>query len=333
MKKTKKQSWTQSMSAGVQHELAAGKASASLHDRFEAAERLLGSPSTRSLTSPDSTKTTPSATPVTGPVLYLPLESIGLREDAIRQVHEAHALDLALSIAAVGLIHFPVINHRNEVIAGSQRLAALEFLSLFRTLPSRDIRRLYAYGQADAASDDADELDGDDKLTDDQVALLKAGFERHFPHGIPVHRIDLDALPVATQALTIETIENEKRLDFSKSELLSLVNRLKAAGFRDRAGRPRAGERTLAGELERITGKSRRTVFRLLEDLRGQPSSTTERLPSETSRTIGRALADQLGMQVSIRDHPKKRGEGAIVIRYRSFQERADALRKMGMKT
>jgi hypothetical protein len=325
------------MSAGVHHELAAGKAGASLHERFEAAERLLGAPTTAAATPPGSvTRTT--ATPATpasapGPVQYLPLESLGLRDDAIRQVHEAHALDLALSIAAVGLIHFPVINARNEVIAGSQRLAALEFLSLFRTLPSHDIRRLYAYGHSANDQDSVGTPDDEDVLSDEQVALLKAGFERHFPRGIPVHRIDLDSLPVATQALTIETIENEKRLDFSKAELLSLVSRLKAAGFRDRAGRPRAGERTLAGELERITGKSRRTVFRLLEELRGQPSPTTERPPSETSRAIGRALADQLGIQVSVREHPKKRGEGSIVIRYRSFQERADALRKMGIKT
>jgi hypothetical protein len=335
VKNTKKQRWTQSMSAGVQHELVAGKSGASLQDRFEVAERLMNSSAPRPATASSTESATASmmtgaaAPSSTDPVTFMPLESIGLRDDALRQVHEAHALDLALSIAAVGLIHFPVVNTRGEVIAGSQRLAALEFLSLFRTLPPNDIRRLYSYGQADDGGGDTD----DEILTDEQVALLQAGFERHFPRGIPVHRIDLDALPVATQALTIETIENEKRLDFSKAELSNLVSRLKAAGFRDRAGRPRVGERTLAAELERITGKSRRTVFRLLEELRGPPATTGERAPSETSRAIGRALAEQLGMQVSIREHKKKRGEGAIVIRYRSFQERADALRKMGLKS
>jgi hypothetical protein len=323
MTKNKKQGWAQSMSAGVQHEIAAGKAAGTLQDRFAAAERLLGGAG--------STPPTPATPPTapTGPAVYLPLESITFRDDAIRQVHEAHALDLALSIAAVGLIHFPVVNTNNEVIAGSQRLAALEFLSLFRTLPPNDIRRLYSYGRVEDAETD---LDGEDILSDEQVALLQAGFERHFPRGIPVHRIDLDALPVGTQALTIESIENEKRLDFSKSELMSIVSRLKAAGFRDRSGRPRAGERTLAAELERITGKSRRTVFRLLEELRGPVAPAPDRAPSETSKAIGKALADQLGVTVSVRDNPKKRGEGTIVIRYRSFQERADALRKMGVK-
>lgn len=324
MTKNKKQGWAQSMSAGVQHEIAAGKAAGSLQDRFAAAERLLAG-------APGSTPPTPAPAPAppASPAVYLPLDSITFREDAIRQVHEAHALDLALSIAAVGLIHFPVVNTGNEVIAGSQRLAALEFLSLFRTLPPNDIRRLYSYGRVEDGETD---LDGEEILSDEQVTLLQAGFERHFPRGIPVHRIDLDALPVGTQALTIESIENEKRLDFSKSELMGIVSRLKAAGFRDRSGRPRAGERTLAGELERITGKSRRTVFRLLEELRGSTAPAPERGPSETSKAISKALADQLGVTVSVRDNPKKRGEGTIVIRYRSFQERADALRKMGVK-
>lgn len=321
MTRNKKQGWAQNMSVGVQHELAVGKAGGTLQDRFAAAERLMGGHAS-----------TPPAPAPPSPTLFLPLDSIGLRDDAIRQVHEAHALDLALSIAAVGLIHFPVVNPKNEVIAGSQRLAAIEFLSLFRTLAPNDIRRLYSYQHSEGEA--AVDLDDDDILSDEQVGLLKAGFERHFPHGVPVHRIDLETLPVATQALTIESIENEKRLDFSKSELLSIVSRLKAAGFRDKAGRPRAGERTLAGELERITGKSRRTVFRLLEELRAGPTGApaAEKGPSETSRAIGKALGDQLGVAVSVRDNPKKRGEGAIVIRYKSFQERADALRKMGLK-
>lgn len=331
MSKNKKQGWAQSMSAGVQHELAAGKAGGTLHDRFAAAERMMGASAAPS--APPVPAEAPAAAPQPpSPTVFLPLDSITLRDDAIRQVHEAHALDLALSIAAVGLIHFPVVNPKHQVIAGSQRLAALEFLSLFRTLAPNDIRRLYSYQREGGGDEAQTDLDGEDILSDEQVALLQAGFERHFPHGIPVHRVDLDALPVATQALTIESIENEKRLDFSKSELMTIVSRLKSAGFRDRAGRPRAGERTLAGELERITGKSRRTVFRLLEELRTPPPPAPEKAPSETSRAIGKVLADQLGVAVSVRDNPKKRGEGTIVIRYRSFQERADALRKMGMK-
>ena len=119
MTKNKKQGWAQSMSAGVQHEIAAGKAAGSLQDRFAAAERLLSSP-------PGSTPPSPTPpAPPPGPAVYLPLDKITFRQDAIRQVHEAHALDLALSVAAVGLIHFPVVNTNNEVIAGSQRLAAV----------------------------------------------------------------------------------------------------------------------------------------------------------------------------------------------------------------
>jgi hypothetical protein len=110
------------------------------------------------------------------------------------------------------------------------------------------------------------------------------------------------------------------------------MSKLKAAGFRDKTGRPKAGERTLATELERITGKSRRTVFRLLEELRGTTTPPPERAPSDTSKAITRRLTDHLALAVTVRENAKKRGEGSIVIRYRSFQERADALRKMGVK-
>lgn len=326
MGREKKTDWAKSMSAGVQHELQAGKSGGSLHDRFAAAEALMApQPSTVGGSQALSPPVGPPA-----PAFYLPLDDIKLREDAVRLVHEGHALDLALSIAAVGLIHFPVVNARGEVLAGGQRLAALEFLSLFRTLPDNDIRRLYSYQHGEGADVD---LDGNEILTDEQLALLKAGFQRHFPYGIPVHRIDVESLPVATQTLTIESIENEKRLDFTKAELLSIMSKLKAAGFRDKTGRPKVGERTLATELERITGKSRRTVFRLLEELRGTTATPPpERAPSDTSRAITRRLTDHLALAVTVRESAKKRGEGSIVIRYRSFQERADALRKMGVK-
>lgn len=325
MGREKKTDWAKSMSAGVQHELQAGKSGGSLHDRFAAAEALMApQPSTVAGSQAPAPPVGPPA-----PAFYLPLDAIKLREDAVRLVHEGHALDLALSIAAVGLIHFPVVNARGEVLAGGQRLAALEFLSLFRTLPDNDIRRLYSYQHGEGGEVD---LDGNEILTDEQLALLKAGFQRHFPHGIPVHRIDVESLPVATQTLTIESIENEKRLDFTKAELLSIMSKLKAAGFRDKSGRPKAGERTLATELERITGKSRRTVFRLLEELRGTTTPPPERAPSDTSKAITRRLTDHLALAVTVRENAKKRGEGSIVIRYRSFQERADALRKMGVK-
>ena len=309
--KEKKSGWAANMVAGTKQEISAGKAGGTLHDRFAAAAAFA---------------TGAAARPVEGPAFYLPLDAIQVRADAARPVHEAHALDLALSIAAVGLIHFPVVNTKNELLAGGQRRAAIEFLHLFKTLADNDIRRLYS-GVA-AGSD----LDAEEILSDEQLALLRAGYDRHFTPGIPVHRIDVDTRPGGIHALTIETVENEKRLDFSKSELSGIVDKLRVAGFRDKAGRPRAGERTLAAELERITGKSRRTVFRLLEELRQPTGHTEERAPSETSRTLGRQLSEHLALPVNVRDHPKKRGEGSITIRYSSFQERAEALRKIGLR-
>jgi hypothetical protein len=315
MTKDKKSSWAASMAAGARHEISAGKSAGSLHDRFAAAEALASGSS-------------PPRAVVDGPAVWLPLEQIHVRDDAVRPVNEAHALDLALSIAAVGLIHFPVVNANNELLAGGQRRAAIELLQAFKSMADADIRRMYA-----AFAEPGDDVDGVFGLTDEQVSLLKHGFDRNFARGVPVHRIDTSALPVPAQALTIESIENEKRLDFSKADLATIVDKLRLAGFRDRAGRPRFGERTLASELEAITGKSRRTVFRLLEELRSESTSTPpERGPSETSRVLARRLGEHLSLPVRVNDHPKKRGQGAIVIRYTSFQERAEALRKLGLR-
>lgn len=300
----KKRGWTENMAAGARQELSAGKAAAALQDRFAVAEALVG-----------------AGPPV--PVVYLPLEEIKVRSDAVRPVHEAHALELALSIAAVGLIHFPVVNGDGELIAGGQRRAAIEFLHLFKTLAVEDLHRLYAR---------AGESEEEQVLDEEQIALLRAGFDRHFSRGVPVHRLDMAALPPGTGALTIEAIENEKRLDFSRVELHAIVEKLRAAGFRDRAGRPRAGERTLATELGRITGKSRRTVFRLLDDLRDPAPEAAPQTPLPGSRALARSLAHEMGVDVQVRDNPKKRGEGAIIIRYRSFQERSDALRRLGLR-
>jgi len=316
MSKDRKAGWAASMVAGAQHEIVAGKSGGTLHDRFAAAEAL-------------ASGSTPPRPVAPGPAEWLPLERIRVRDDAVRPVNEAHALDLALSIAAVGLIHFPVVNAADELLAGGQRRAALELLQAFRTMTAADLRRMYA-----AFAPPGDDIDGVPALTDEQVALLQGGFERHFARGVPVHRIDTSALPVAAQALTIESIENEKRLDFSKADLAVIVEKLKTAGFRDKVGRPRAGERTLAGDFEAITGKSRRTVFRLLEELRGAApkAAASDRSPSETSRTLARRLTEHLLLPVRVADNPKKRGQGSIVIRYASFQERAEALRRLGLR-
>lgn len=315
MTKDRKIGWAANMVAGAMQEISASKSGSSLQDRFAAAEAL-------------ATGSLPPRV-LAGPAEWLPLERIRVRDDAVRPVHVAHALDLALSIAAVGLIHFPVVNAADELLAGGQRRAAIELLQSFKAMPDVEIRRVYET-HAPPVAGGADEPSS---LTDEQVTLLREGFDRHFARGVPVHRIDTGALPVAAQALTIESIENEKRLDFSKADLAVIVEKLRAAGFRDKAGRPRVGERTLASELEAITGKSRRTVFRLLEELRRAPTrADADRGPSETSRTLARRLTEHLALPVRVTDNPRKRGQGAIVIRYASFQERADALRRLGLR-
>jgi hypothetical protein len=173
--KDRKGGWAASMAAGARHEIAAGKSAGTLQDRFAIAEALAsGSAPPRPASQP------PGPAVVDGPAIWVPLESIRVRDDAVRPVHEAHALDLALSIAAVGLIHFPVVNTAGELLAGGQRRAAIELLQAFKSLAPDDVRRMYA---AFAPPGGEEDLDGAG-LSDEQVALLKGAWDRHFARGV-----------------------------------------------------------------------------------------------------------------------------------------------------
>ncbi len=143
-----------------------------------------------------------------------------------RDINESHVLALAESIAAIGLIHPPVLDRMNRLLAGGHRIGALRWL---------------------------------EKYSNPRFLEL-------FPDGIPVWRMDLDAKSDVDLALAVEISENEQRRDYSSSEVLKLADRLKAAGFHysTEGGRPKADTRPLMPALEIIVGKSVRQLRRIL---------------------------------------------------------------------
>jgi len=143
-----------------------------------------------------------------------------------RDLNAKHVIALADSIAAIGLIHPPVVDRLNRLLAGAHRLAALGWL--------------------------------------EENALLR--FQELFPEGVPVWRMDLNADSDVELALAVEISENEQRRDYLPAEIMKLADRLKAAGFRYAAegGRPRADDRPLMPALEIIVGKSVRQLRRIL---------------------------------------------------------------------
>lgn len=157
---------------------------------------------------------------------HLPLARIGNTGDRTRDLNPAHVAALVESISALGMIHPPVVDRQDRLLAGAHRLAALH------------------------------------RLESEQPGR----FQELFPSGVPVWRMDLDADSDQDLALAVEISENEQRRDYSAPEIQRLAERLKAAGFHYAAegGRPPADARPLMPALEVIVGKSVRQLRRIL---------------------------------------------------------------------
>lgn len=178
----------------------------------------------------------------------IPVESIQPRlSTATRELSAVHVLELAESIAALGLIEPLAVDMHFRLLAGGHRWVALRLLatdektrtelwcSVFGSSPAPFIRkRLKALKQA----------------TD----------------GVAVHVLPVDSASDPAKALALEIAENERRRNYTKEEILGLAEKLRAAGYRDSMGRPKQGERTLVPVLSAVLGKARRTVFKILAD-------------------------------------------------------------------
>lgn len=183
------------------------------------------------------------------------LPDIRPRESDTRQLHATHVLSLVESISALGLIEPLVVDRKGQLLAGGHRRAALEVLS------NGNVEAM-AEGMEERA---ADLLRASFQELNFDPDELQASFRRLFPSGaIPVRVMEVDAESEPQQALAIEVAENEQRRDYTRDEVLALAERLKAAGYRAEAGRPKAGEKALAPALQVVVGKSLRTVRYIL---------------------------------------------------------------------
>lgn len=180
----------------------------------------------------------------------LPIDQILRRPGGdTRQVDVQHALALAESIAAIGLLEPIAIDRKNRLVAGAHRLAALRLLAAANRVEEVSTHLLTA-GLPDAA-------------ILERIGALPADPSPW--RVIPVHRLALDVDQDPATALAAEVAENERRRDYTRSEIKGLAERLKDAGFKHTRGRPKTGERALLPALEVIVGKSRVTLWRILE--------------------------------------------------------------------
>ncbi|MBD2124764.1 ParB N-terminal domain-containing protein [Trichocoleus sp. FACHB-262] len=154
----------------------------------------------------------------------LPLSQIQLRHTDTRELSSKHVEALAESITHLGLLEPLVVDKTGRLLAGGHRLAALKLLQ----------------------------------------ERQPKNFESWFADGIPVRVLNIDAEVETERALAIEVAENEQRRDYTPAEVRTLADRLRRAGYVERAGRPARGEKALKPALQVIIGKSWHQVHRYL---------------------------------------------------------------------
>lgn len=189
-----------------------------------------------------------------GPASLLDLDEIAPRNESTRETDAGHVRALAESIGALGLIEPIVVDSAKRLLAGGHRLDAIKLLR--------------------AEQPDA--------------------YTKWFGSGVPVRTMDFDAETAPARALEIEVAENEHRRDYTGSQIKDLAARLRAAGYRDTVGRPRAGEKALGPAIEVIVGKSMKTIRKLLADGTEQGSDVgAEPTAGNTLARVRRTLEKQ----------------------------------------
>lgn len=186
----------------------------------------------------------------------LALDAVHLRTADTRPARAAHVLALAESVGAVGLVGPLAVDRAGRLVAGLHRLEAC------RLLLAAPADRVALWNALDGAGKVPEALDRLEALPApaDLPEPLRAG-------RVPVRRLDLDSVKDPDAALAAEAAENTARRAYTRAEVGSLVERLRAAGYRETGGRPRKGERALRPALELVLGISRNTARRMLGTL------------------------------------------------------------------
>jgi len=189
------------------------------------------------------------------------------RPNPTRKVTLSHAIELADSIVAVGLIEPIAVDRNWQLLAGGHRLMAIYLLGM----PA-------ATRAAALAGELAAQLTGEEKkeslvaeispqVPELKHSLLAAVMALPYVPELkfPVHRMEeVDASKNSKLALDIEVTENEKRRDYRPDEIVELSHQLQKAGYSFSKGRKKDGAKSGQQAIQLIIGKSSRTVHRIL---------------------------------------------------------------------
>lgn len=180
------------------------------------------------------------------------------RNTDTRAIDPNHVLEIAKSISAIGLVQNIAIDCQNRLVCGDHRFKAMMLLHL------EERERIKYWDKLIENSKKA--IKGKSDPLNELKALDSDNFKERYPRRlIPVVQFDFDSLEDSEAAFALEVTENEKRKEYTAKEIRELAERFKSLGYENRKGRPN-GEMTLSKLLELITGKSRMTLYRYLNN-------------------------------------------------------------------
>lgn len=200
------------------------------------------------------------------------IADIHLRRDAdTRPLNARHVVELAESIAVLGLLEPIVVDTAGHLLAGGHRLAALQLLAE----PNDSRHRRFAE-RCGVQAGSKGPVGGE--MQDFSLRLVALGMdesgkattqtpvERRFPSGkIPVQVVDVSGRDGPDLALAIEAAENNVRRQYTRDEIEVLAKRFKAAGYKTTPGKPKIGEMTMLNALQAAVGKSKRQIQNILK--------------------------------------------------------------------
>lgn len=174
---------------------------------------------------------------------FVSLSQLKQREQNTREINNEHVEALIESIRTIGLLEPLVVDNRYRLLAGGHRLKAI-----------------LAIAQGDPQ-----------------------GFAEIFPESlVPVRIMPFDANEDVNKALECEVAENEKRRDYTPSEVRSWASRLIDLGYIHERGRPKGGVKPVVPALQVIVGKSRATIQRYLSQQNDENVGGSENVSNET---------------------------------------------------
>jgi len=250
----------------------------------------------------------------------IPFEELqGRKEQDIRDVLEEEVVSLAISIANLGLLQFPVVDQDLSLLAGAHRMAAIALLRDAETMPEDELRARFARGGEPSA------------VPESLIEKLRSAFRVRFAGGVPVNVFDTAPFgdEAQTVRLMIEVVENEFRKNFRPKDVGVVIERFRATGlYREGPGRPKPGEVTLAQAVGQLMKVSRTVAFKLIDEATNGPKEKPKLNPS--LKQLAEELSERFSTKIVFVAGPGQSGK--LVVHYGSHKQRIDLLDVMKLK-